>query len=87
MAASYQLLYTPEAREGISKLPGNLKGIAEQVFIKIAEHPLIGKKLSGKLKGINSARVTRRYRVLYMIRHPEKQVIVLDLKHRKDAYE
>ena len=84
---AYQLKYTPEALEAISKLPNNLKGIAERVVIHLASSPFSGKKLSGNLKGILSTRVTRRYRLLYLVKHKEKEIIVLDLKHRKEVYE
>lgn len=87
MTQSFQLRYTPEAFEGISKLPSNLKKIAEQVLLKISENPQAGKRLSGKLKGIYSARVTIHYRLLYFVKHAEKEIIVLDLKHRKEAYD
>ncbi len=85
--AVHQLKYTPEALEAISKLPKNLKEIAERVVIHLASNPLSGKKLSGNLKGIFSTRVTRRYRLLYLVKHKEKEIIILDLKHRKEAYE
>ena len=85
--SAYKLLYTPEALEGISKLPPNLKKIAESTLLYLAANPTSGKKLSGNLKGIYSARVTRRYRILYLVKHAEKQIVVLDLKHRKEAYE
>jgi mRNA-degrading endonuclease RelE of RelBE toxin-antitoxin system len=84
---AYTLRYTPEALEGISKLTGNLKEIAERVLIHIAEHPQSGKRLSGTMKGILSVRVTRRYRLLYLIKHTEKEIIVLDCKHRKESYD
>lgn len=83
----YQLRYTPEALDGISKLTSDLKQIAERTLLRIAENPLTGKRLVGELKGVFSARVTRRYRILYWVKHPEKEIIVLDLKHRKEAYD
>ena len=86
MSHPFQLSFTPEAVEGISKLPANLKRIADGVFIQIAAQPKSGKKLVGKLKGIYSERVTRRYRILYMIKPSEHRVIILDFKLRRDAY-
>ena len=87
MAQSFRLVYTPEALESISRLSSDLKRIAERVLIQIAEQPEIGKRLTGKFKGIYSERVTRRYRILYLVRHSQKEVVILDLKHRKNAYE
>ncbi len=87
MPQIFRLLYAPEALEGISKLPSDLKHIAERVLIQIAEKPQNGKRLTGKFKGIYSERVTRRYRILYVVKHAKKEIIVLDLKHRSEAYE
>ena len=87
MAEFFKLLYTPEALESISKLSGGLKKIAERVLLQIATEPQVGKRLTGKFKGIYSERVTRRYLVLYLVNHPKKEVVVLDLKHRKEVYE
>lgn len=83
----FRLLYTPEAREGLSKLTSDLQAIAERTLLHIAANPQSGKRLSGKLKGIYSARVTRRYRVLYLVKSAQKEIIVLDFKHRKKAYD
>lgn len=87
MAHSFKLIYTPDALEGISKLPPDLKRIAERTLVQIAEQPQSGKRLIGKFKGIYSERVTRRYRILYLVRSAEREVIVLDLKRRREAYE
>ena len=87
MLETYKLLYTPEAREGIFKLSADLRKIAERVLLRLSENPDSGKRLVGKLKGTYSIRVTRRYRVLYLVRHREKEIIVLDLRHRKDVYD
>ena len=87
MPQSFKLVYTPEALEGITGLSSDLKKIAERVLVQIAAQPQGGKRLGGKLKGIFSERVTRRYRILYLLKHAEKEVIVLDVRHRKDAYE
>ena len=87
MAQPFKLIYTPEALEGISNLSSDLKKIAERVLLQLAEQPQSGKRLAGKFKGIYSEGVTRRYRILYLIKHSEKEVIVLDLKHRREVYE
>lgn len=87
MAQAFKLVYAPEALDSILKLPSDLKRIAERVFIQIAGQPETGKRLTGKFKGIYSERVTRRYRILYLVRYSQKEVVILDLKHRKEAYE
>ena len=87
MSQPFKLLYAPEALEGISKLPPDLKKIAERVFLQIAQNPQSGKKLAGSFKGIYSDRITRRYRILNLIKHSDKEVVILDVKHRKEVYE
>jgi len=83
----YKLIYAPEASESIQQLPTkNLKRIAEKTLVTISENPFAGTKLLGKLQGLYSARVTRRYRILYQIHKKSSTVIVLDLKHRKESY-
>jgi len=83
----FNLVYSPEARESISKLPGNLKNIAERVMLRLAVEPFIGStKLVGKLKGLYSARITRRYRVIYHIDSIHRIISVIDVIHRKESY-
>ena len=86
MNGPYRLRYTPEALEGISKLTADLKKIAERILLHLAAYPQSGKPLTGKLKGMFSARITRRYRVLYLLKHKDREIVILDVKHRKDAY-
>jgi addiction module RelE/StbE family toxin len=84
---NFKLIYTPEAREGIQNLPSsNLKNIAEKNLLKISRNPFLGKKLAGKLKGLYSARITRKYRILYQIFKDKQMIIVLDVSHRKISY-
>lgn len=45
----------------------------------------VGKQLAAPLDGIWSAR-RGTYRVLYRVREADRTVIVIDIKHRRDAY-
>jgi mRNA-degrading endonuclease RelE of RelBE toxin-antitoxin system len=45
----------------------------------------VGKPLRGDLAGIHSAR-RGTYRVLYRINEEEREVVVLRIDHRRDAY-
>jgi addiction module RelE/StbE family toxin len=49
------------------------------------EKPYIGAKLGGDLSGLWRTRV-RGYRVIYSINEKEKQVILIDVGHRKKIY-
>ena len=84
---NFTLQYTPQAKEGIEKLSQNgLKHIAEKSLLKISSNPYKGKKLLGKLHGLYSSRITRKYRVVYQIISDKTTVIVLDISHRKESY-
>jgi mRNA-degrading endonuclease RelE of RelBE toxin-antitoxin system len=84
---SHKLIYSPEAKAGIEGLPtANLKKIAERVLVDIAENPFRGKKLVGRLDRLHSARITRRYRVVYHIDTSHHTVFILDVTHRKESY-
>lgn len=87
MPVPFRLRFTPEALEGLKDLPLELKKVSERVLSDIANNPQKGKRLSGKWKGIQSVRITRRYRVLYLVKHTEREIVVLDVKHRKEAYD
>lgn len=83
----YKLVYSPEAKESIEKLPGNLKNIAERVMLLVSANPFLrGTKLAGKLSGLYSARITRRYRIIYHIDTSAQIVSVIDIVHRKESY-
>lgn len=83
----YTLGYSPEAKEGIDFLPTeNPKRIAKRTFEALAENPYKGKKLVGKLTGLYSIRITRRYRAIYQVDTAKQMIFVLDLSHRKESY-
>ncbi len=84
---NFALQYTPEAKEGIEKLSrAGLKHIAEKIFLKISVNPYLGKKLLGKLEGLYSTRITRKYRIIYQIIPDKTAVFILDVSHRKESY-
>ena len=84
---NFTLQYTPQAKEGIEKLArSGLKHLAEKSFLKTSANPYLGKKLLGKLEGLYSTRITRKYRVIYQIIPDKSTVIILDISHRKESY-
>ena len=52
----------------------------------LKSNPELGKPLTGKLAGLWSLR-TGDYRALYQIRHNELLILVLKIRHRKNAYD
>ncbi len=84
---NFTLLYTPQTKEDLQKLfKAGLKNIAERALLKISANPYLGKKLLGKLDGLYSARVTRKYRVIYQISSDKSTVLILNISHRKESY-
>ena len=84
----YELVVTPPAVRAIRA------GLPEPVAAAVIEFltgALItdprraGKPLRGDLAGIHSAR-RGTYRVLYRINDPAREVVVLRIDHRRDAY-
>lgn len=84
---NFLLQYTAEAKEGVGKLSkAGLKHIAEKALLGISANPHLGKRLLGKLEGLYSTRITRRYRVIYQILSDKHAVLILDISHRKESY-
>ena len=87
-ADDYELVLTPPARRALTeRLP---EAVASAVinFITtslVREPRRVGKPLRGDLAGIWAAR-RGSYRVLYRLRDDTREVIVVRIEHRRDAY-
>ena len=86
--ATYEIVVEAPAARAIAQLLPEAVATAAVEFITTAllAHPKqVGKPLRGDLAGVWS---TRRgtYRVLYRIRDDRREVIVLRIEHRRDAY-
>jgi len=85
---SYELVLTPPAVRAIQAgLPeGVAAAVIEFLTGALVDNPRrVGKPLRGDLMGIHSAR-RGTYRVLYRINEEGREVIVLRVDHRSDAY-
>jgi mRNA-degrading endonuclease RelE of RelBE toxin-antitoxin system len=85
---SYELVLTPPARRALTdRLPEAVaSAVIEFVTTALVEEPRrVGKPLRGDLQGVWSAR-RGTYRVLYRIREQPREVVVLRVEHRRDAY-
>lgn len=85
----YELVLTPPARRALPerRLP---EAVATAVIdflttTLIAEPRRVGKPLRGELSGIWAAR-RGTYRVPYRLRDDSREVIVVRIDHRRDAY-
>ncbi len=86
--APYEPVLTPPAIRAVqSGLPeGIAAAVIEFLTGALVENPQrVGKQLRGDLAGIHSAR-RGTYRVLYRINEAQREVVVLRIEHRRDAY-
>lgn len=80
-----QIRFTAESRKSFEKLRDRkLQSRITQALQKLSKNPLSGKKLQGRLKGTYSLRVWP-YRILYEL-DKDKDIIITDIRHRKDVY-
>lgn len=87
-AADYELVLTPPARRALpEKLPEPVAAaVIEFLTTSLVRRPhQAGKPLREDLVGVWSAR-RGTYRVLYRIREDIREVIVIRIEHRRDAY-
>ncbi len=84
----YEIVLTPPARRAITdELPEAVAAaVIDFVTTALLDNPRrVGKPLRDDLAGIWSAR-RGTYRVLYRIREDPREVVVLRIDHRRDAY-
>ena len=84
----YELVLTPPALRALGKrLP---EGVTAAVIdflttVLVLQPHRVGRPLRGQLEGIWSAR-RGTYRILYRVRDDLREVVVLRIEHRRDAY-
>lgn len=86
--AQYELVLTPPARRAVAeRLPGAVAAaVIDFLTTALVEQPRrVGKPLRGDLDGVWAAR-RGTYRVLYRVLEDPREVIVLRIEHRRDAY-
>lgn len=85
---AYEIVLTPPARRSLAgALPEPVAAaVIEFLTTALIREPYrVGKPLRGDLSGVWAAR-RGTYRVLYRIRDDLREVIVLRIEHRRDAY-
>ena len=89
MNEPYELGTASPARRALAdRLPPDVAAAAvEFITGPLLENPRrVGRALAEELIGIHSAHLGRDWRVLYEIDDDERTVIVLDIRHRANAY-
>lgn len=87
-ADEYELVVTPPAARALSNQLPEAVAAAVIEFLATAlvrEPRRVGRPLRGDLAGIWSAR-RGTYRILYRVRENPREVVVLRIEHRRDAY-
>ena len=86
-ADEYELILTPPARRALTELPEAVAAAVINFLTTslVREPRRVGKPLRGDLAGIWSAR-RGSYRVLSRVREDRREVIVLRIEPRRDAY-
>ncbi len=85
---NYELVLTPPARRALTeRLPESVAAaVVDFLTSALVEAPhRVGKPLRRELEGIWSAR-RGTYRILYRMHQQPKEVVVLRIEHRRDAY-
>jgi len=88
-ADPYEIAVAPPARRAIeNKLPADVAAAAVDFITGplVASPQRVGKPLREPLEGVWSARLMREWRVLYEIDDAKHEVVVSDIRHRRDAY-
>lgn len=87
-ADAYDLVLTPPARRALTDRLPEVVATAVIEFLTTAlvfEPRRVEKPLRGELAGLWSAR-RGTYRVLYRIRDDPREIVVVRIEHRRDAY-
>lgn len=83
---THRILYTEEAARRIGKLDKAVKARVGKAILRIADHPELGKRLTGLLSDRWSYRVGD-WRILYKVKRAEVLILILTVGHRRDIYD
>ena len=81
----FRVRYTKEAASQIRKLDKTIKERIRRYIERLADHPELGKRLTGLLGGRWSYRAGD-WRILYKVFKGELVVLILTVGHRRDFY-
>ncbi len=82
----YQVLYEKNVLKDLDKIPNQDVERILVIFkaLSFDPYPQGSKKLSGKL---NLYRIRQgNYRIVYIVKHKEKEIRIILARHRKEAY-
>lgn len=82
---SVSVVYDSRAERDLWKLPPEIAERLHAAVLRLAEDPLAGKALHGKLAGFRSVRVGD-YRAVYAFYPSQRRVTVHRIAHRREIY-
>jgi mRNA interferase RelE/StbE len=85
LKAKYSLIVTNRFRRSFKNVEKSVQERVFDILSELMEKPHAGTKLSGELSGLWRIRVGD-YRIIYSINEKDKQVILIDVGHRKKIY-
>jgi len=80
-----EILLSREAVRQLERLPKMYAAAVDGAISTLEDHPLVGKPLRGRLRGLRSLRVGV-YRVLYELAGRRKAVLIVSVRHPGEAY-
>ena len=81
----YKTEFTRESKKNLSSIPKEYQIAVINSLKGLSKDPLKGKPLGGRFKGQYSLRVGV-YRVVYIFSSSDKIILILGIKHRREAY-
>ncbi len=85
MPSAWSIKWDTRALKDVAELPKDDRQRIVDAIEQLSAHPLKGKPLKGRWKGLRRVRVGL-YRVIYSLRRTELTVRVLRIGHRADVY-
>ena len=83
---AYRIIYSRTSRDEIKLLHPAIKPVIKSRIRKLSDNPYSGKALERELSGYFSYRV-KRFRIIYKIDEPNRNLEIHHIGHRKDIYE
>ena len=81
----FRLIYLPEARNAVKKLPPAIKPSVKHGIERLINHPFDGKELVDELANFRSIAIGK-YRIIYMIIEEQRLIEIYFIGHRQDVY-
>lgn len=82
----YSVKLTSTVAVAVANLHPDIKKQVKKSFKELAGDPYSGKELQEELASFLTYRF-KRYRIIYKVDEPEKNIIVYMIGHRRDVYE